>query len=102
MANPITDADVKHVAQLSRLKLTDEEVTQYTEQLGRVLGYIDKLSELDVEGVEPMAHALDMSNVLREDEPVDGMPVDKALATAPAADPPFFKVPKVLGEGSGA
>lgn len=102
MANPITDADVRHVAQLSRLKLSDEQIAEYTQQLGRVLGYIDKLSELDVEGVKPMAHALDMSNVLREDVPVEGMPVDKALATAPAADPPFFKVPKVLGEGSGA
>lgn len=102
MANPITDADVKHVAQLSRLKLSDEQVAEYTQQLGRAIGYIDKLSELDVEGVEPMAHALDISNVLREDEPVNGMPLDQALATAPESDPPFFKVPKVLGDGAGA
>lgn len=102
MANPITDADVRHVAQLSRLKLTDDQIADYTKQLGRVFGYIDKLSELDVEGVEPMAHALDMSNVLREDVVQEPLTVDKALANAPASDPPFFKVPKVLGEGSGA
>ena len=102
MATPITDADVRHVAKLSRLKLSDDQIADYTKQLGRVLGYIDKLSELDVEGVEPMAHALDMSNVLRDDVVQEPLPVDKALASAPASDPPFFKVPKVLGDGSGA
>ena len=102
MATSITDADVRHVAKLSRLKLSDDQIADYTKQLGRVLGYIDKLSELDVEGVEPMAHALDMSNVLRDDVVQEPLPVDKALASAPASDPPFFKVPKVLGDGSGA
>ena len=102
MATPITDADVRHVAKLSRLKLTDEQIADHTKQLGRVLDYIDKLNELDVEGVEPMAHALDLSNVLREDVPTEPLSVEKALATAPDSDPPFFKVPKVLDEGSGA
>lgn len=101
--NPtITEADVRHVAKLSRLKLSDDEIAGHTVQLARVLEYISKLNELDVEGVEPMAHAADITNALREDEPTPGLSPDDALANAPASFPPFFKVPKVLGEGSGA
>ncbi len=102
MSEKLTENDVRKVAKLSRLKLTDDQVAFYTDQLAHVLGYIDKLSELDVDNVEPMAHPTDMTNKLRPDEPTAGMPVDAALANAPASDPPFFKVPKVLGEGSGA
>ena len=106
----LTDEQVRHVAKLSRLALTDEQVHRFAEQLSVVLDHISKLKELDVEGVEPMAHALDMVNVLREDTPLgttvssnkfSGIPVDTALANAPEKSPPFFKVPKVLGEGSG-
>jgi aspartyl-tRNA(Asn)/glutamyl-tRNA(Gln) amidotransferase subunit C len=67
-----------------------------------VLDYVSKLNELDVEGVEPMAHAADVTNVLRDDEPQAGLTPDEALANAPASEPPFFKVPKVIGDGSGA
>jgi aspartyl-tRNA(Asn)/glutamyl-tRNA(Gln) amidotransferase subunit C len=102
MAPRITEADVRHVAQLSRLKLTDPQVHFFTEQLAHVLGYIDKLNELDVDGVEPMPHPTDMTNRFREDVPTPGMPIDQALRNAPDADPPFFKVPKVLGDGGGA
>ena len=99
---PIDSDDVRHAAKLSRLNLTDAEVAQFTNQLARVLEYVSKLNELDVTAVEPIAHALDITNVLREDEPVPGMDVDQVLANAPAKSPPFFKVPKVLGGGSGA
>ncbi len=102
MAEKLTEAEVRHVAKLSRLKLTDEQVGYFAEQLSHVLAYIDKLSELDVEGVEPMAHPTGMTNCLRPDEPTPGMPVAEALRNAPDADPPFFKVPKVLGESDGA
>jgi len=102
MSEQITEEDVRHIAKLARLNLTDEQVHQYTGQLAHVLGYISKLNELDVDNVEPMAHALDVTNVLREDDPTDGIPVESALANAPEQTPPFFKVPKVLGEGSGA
>ncbi|QQE11557.1 Asp-tRNA(Asn)/Glu-tRNA(Gln) amidotransferase subunit GatC [Planctomycetota bacterium] len=98
----ITEDDVRHVAKLSRLRLDDQEIHHFTEQLEAVLGYISKLNELDVEGVEPMAHAMDMSNVLREDKEVDGIAVDDALKNAPARDGAYFEVPKVLGDGSGA
>jgi aspartyl-tRNA(Asn)/glutamyl-tRNA(Gln) amidotransferase subunit C len=72
------------------------------QDLSNVLDYISKLTELDVEGVEPMAHPMDVTNVLREDEPVAGMAVEAVLANAPESDPPFFKAPKVLGDGSSA
>ncbi len=102
MAEQLSKDDVIHVAKLSRLRLTDAEIEHFGEQLSNVLGYMSKLSELNVEGVEPMAHALDVTNVLREDEPVDGMPREDALINAPQQADGFFRVPKVLGEGSGA
>ncbi|HEX7010688.1 MAG TPA: Asp-tRNA(Asn)/Glu-tRNA(Gln) amidotransferase subunit GatC [Phycisphaeraceae bacterium] len=98
----ITQEQVRHVARLSRLHLSDAEVSQFTAQLERVLDYIAQLNELDVANVEPMAHALDLTNVLREDVEQPGLTVEAALANAPDQAPPFFKVPKVLGEGSGA
>lgn len=102
MAEELTEEQVRRVAQLSRLRLSDDEVTRFGKQLSNVLDYFAKLSEIDVDGVEPMAHAADVTNVLRADEPIEGLSTDAALANAPAQTPPYFKVPKVLGEGSGA
>lgn len=101
-AQPITEADVRHVAKLARLSLKDDEVVRMTDQLGSILSYIQKLSELDVENVEPMAHPLDLTNALREDVETDGMDTELALRNAPASDPPYFEVPKVLGDGPSA
>lgn len=98
----ITEADVRHVAKLSRLHVSDEQVRHFTVQLAAVLGHISKLNELDVEGVEPMAHPLELVNVLRPDVEQPGILTDVALANAPAKTPPFFKVPKVLGDGPSA
>lgn len=97
MSDKITEDQVRHVAKLSRLSLTDEQITFFTSQLGDVLDYVAKLNELDVENVEPMAHPTGMTGNLREDEPTEPLPVDRALENAPESDPPFFKVPKVLG-----
>lgn len=102
MPEKITEDEVRHVAKLSRLKLDDAQVSAFASQLADVLGYIDKLNELDVEGVEPMAHPTEMTNRFREDKPAEPLPVDAVLANAPAADPPYFKVPKVLGEDGGS
>ena len=102
MAEALNDDQVRHVAKLSRLRLSDEEVHHFAGQLSAVLGYVSQLNELDVENVEPMAHAADVSNVLREDQPQLGMSVDSALANAPATAGPFFKTPKILGDDSGA
>lgn len=102
MSDRISEADVRHVARLARLNLDDEHVTTMTRQLDHVLDYIAKLEELDVTDVEPMAHAGDVTDALRDDEPVPGLSPEQALHNAPASDPPFFKVPKVLGDGPGA
>lgn len=102
MSEKLTDDQVRHVAKLGRLKLSDDQVHYFAEQLSHVLSYVEKLNEVDVEGVEPMAHPTDMTNRFRDDEPTPGIAVDAALHNAPAADPPFFKVPKVLGDGGSA
>ena len=102
MAAKISEEEVRHVAKLSRLRLDDDEIRHFAGQLSAVLDYISKLNELDVENVEPMAHAADVTNVLRDDAPKLSLALEHVLAGAPDASPPFFKVPKVLGEGSGA
>ncbi|MDB5302133.1 MAG: glutamyl-tRNA amidotransferase [Phycisphaerales bacterium] len=89
--------DVRHVAMLSRLALGDEHLKRLTAQLESILGYVAKISEVDVSGVEPMAHALPLHNVFREDVVEPSLPLDKVLMNAPETDGPFFKVPKVIG-----
>lgn len=102
MTQKLTEDEVRHVAKLSRLELSDDEVHHFTQQLAAVLEHVSKLDELDVEAVEPMAHAMDVSNVLRPDEPATPLPPDVALANAPDRDDSFFKVPKVLGDVGGS
>jgi len=102
MPHPITQQTVREVARLARLNVTDAEASLFASQLGDVLGAIDQLKKLDVESVKPMPHALDQVNVFRVDQEARGMPVDAALMNAPDKDEPFFKVPKVLGDGGGA
>src|SRR5580704_10907268 len=89
--------DVRHVAMLSRLALDDDHLKRLTGQLESILGYINKLKEVDTTGVEPMAHALPLHNVFREDVVEPSLPLEKVLQNAPETDGPFFKVPKVIG-----
>lgn len=93
----ITPEQVRHVAKLARLALTDAEVERFGPQLESILEYVAKMDRLDVSNVEPMAHALPLTNVLREDVVTPSLPVDKVLQNAPESDGPFFKVPKVIG-----
>jgi aspartyl-tRNA(Asn)/glutamyl-tRNA(Gln) amidotransferase subunit C len=102
MPERLTEDQVQKVAKLARLRLSDAEVHDMSVKLSAVLDYIAKLNELDIENVEPMAHAMELSNVLREDVPTPGMAIEDVLANAPDQSPPFFKVPKVIGEASGA
>jgi len=93
------DADlVRHVGKLSRIELTDDEVETFSRQLGAILEHFGKLQQLDTEGVEPMAHAVELHNVLADDVPGESLPPSEALANAPDRDGNFFKVPKVIGE----
>lgn len=96
-AATLGEADVRHVARLARLAIPDRQIHRYAEQLQGILGYVAKIAEVDVAGVEPTAHAVRMHNVFRVDEIGPMMPVEQVLLNAPDADPPFFKVPKVLG-----
>ncbi|KAF0174238.1 MAG: aspartyl-tRNA(Asn)/glutamyl-tRNA (Gln) amidotransferase subunit C [Limisphaerales bacterium] len=90
------DFNIKYVAHLARLKLTPEEEQQLGAQLGNILGYIEKLKEVDVAGVEPTAHAFPMVNVFRADEVRPGLSNDDALRNAPKRASGLFVVPKVV------
>ena len=91
-----TDIDVKYVAHLARLQLSDEEQAKLGTQLGNILGYIEKLRELDVTGVEPTAHAVPLSNVTRPDEVKPSLPHEEAMRNAPAQANGLFLVPKIV------
>ena len=90
------ELDVKYVAHLARLALTPEEEKKLSSQLGSILGYIEKLRELDVSGVEPTAHAVPMVNITRADEIRPSLPHDEALRNAPKKAGGLFVVPKVV------
>ena len=93
----ITPDQVRHVAKLARLALDEQELARLGGQLESILGYVAKIGEVDVAGVEPLAHAADVKNVLRDDVVEGALPLDKVLQNAPDTDGPFFKVPKVIG-----
>lgn len=84
---------VLHVARLARLRLTDEEVDRMTGELASILAHIERISALDLEGVEPTSHVVELENVLRPDEPHESLPREVALAEAPVADETGFRVP---------
>ncbi len=92
----ISREEVQHVARLARLHLTDEEAERMREQLDAILAYIDKLRELDVEGVEPTAHAVPLINVMRDDVLVPCLLQEQALANAPDRAGEFFRVPRII------
>jgi aspartyl-tRNA(Asn)/glutamyl-tRNA(Gln) amidotransferase subunit C len=94
----LTRADVEKVSLLARLRLSSAELDTLTAQLGQIVGYVEQLDELDTTHVEPMAHAVDMANVFRADEPRPSLARDAALANAPHSDGEHFLVPAVLGE----
>ncbi len=89
----ISKEDVLHVASLARLELSDEEVERFTEQLGAILEAVGKVSQLDLTGVEPLSHPLELVNVWAEDEPRRSPPLEQALANAPESEDDHFRVP---------
>jgi len=90
------EIDVKYVAHLARLALSPDEEKQLGAQLGNILGYIEKLRELDVSGVEPTAHAVPLVNVTRPDVVQPSLPHDEALRNAPKKSGGLFIVPKIV------
>ncbi|MDX6699182.1 MAG: aspartyl-tRNA(Asn)/glutamyl-tRNA(Gln) amidotransferase subunit [Solirubrobacteraceae bacterium] len=89
----IDRAEVLHVARLARLELSGEEVDRMAGELSAVLGHIEKISELDLEGVAPTSHVVEVANALRPDEPRRCLPRDEVLAAAPAVAAEGFEVP---------
>ena len=102
MAMKIDESQVRHIALLSRLKPSDDEVRLFSEQLSAIVEYVEKLNEVDTSDVEPTSHALPIHNVFRGDVPAEPYAPDQALANAPQRDGNFFGVPKVLDQDSGA
>jgi aspartyl-tRNA(Asn)/glutamyl-tRNA(Gln) amidotransferase subunit C len=90
------DIDVKYVAHLARLALTPDEERKIGDQLGNILGYIEKLKEVDVSSVEPTAHAFPLVNVTRADEIRPSISHEDALRNAPAQANGLFIVPKIV------
>jgi aspartyl-tRNA(Asn)/glutamyl-tRNA(Gln) amidotransferase subunit C len=88
--------DIKYVAHLARLQLSPDEEKKLGAQLDGILGYIEKLKQLDVTGVEPTAHAVPMVNVMRPDEVRPSLPHADALRNAPAQANGLFMVPKIV------
>jgi aspartyl-tRNA(Asn)/glutamyl-tRNA(Gln) amidotransferase subunit C len=88
--------DVKYVAHLARIALTPAEEEQFGAQLSNILGYIEKLNQLDVSQIEPTAHAVPLVNVFRPDEIHPSMPTEEALRNAPAQANGLFIVPKIV------
>ena len=93
----ITREDVLHVAALARLEIPEAEVDSVRDQLGAILEAVGKVSELDLAGVEPMTHPLDLVNKWAEDEPRPSLPREEALANAPDPSEGSFRVPAVGG-----
>lgn len=98
-AGKITPEEVRETALLARLKLSDEEVGRLTRELDAILGYMQELAGLDVEGVEPTTHAVPLDCPLRADELGPHLEVEQALADAPRREGPLFEVPKIIEVG---
>lgn len=90
------DVDINHVAHLARIELTDAEKAKISAQLSDMLAYVDKLSRVDVTGVEPTAHAIPLTNVLRKDEVRPSTATERILKNAPESARDLFIVPKIV------
>lgn len=88
--------EIRHVALLARLELTDDTIEKMAAQLSRVIEYIEKLGELDTSGVEPMSHPGELSSVFRDDAPTGSLRPEDALKNAPDKAQGFFRVPRVI------
>ena len=88
--------DLAYVAKLARVSLTPDEEKQFREQLGDILGYMEKLNTLDTKDVPPTSHVLSLKNVFREDKVREGLSAEKSLSNAPLKKKGFFVVPKVI------
>ena len=96
----ITDDMIDHLADLARLRFTEEEKTELKYDLERMIGFVEKLREVNTEGVEPLLYITGAENVLRDDEVIKSISKQEALLNAPLTEGNFFKVPKVIKKGT--
>lgn len=94
----VTKKDVEKIAELAKLKFSDEELENFTPQMNEILSYMDKLNELDTEDVKPLSHPVEQINVFREDELKSSISNEEALKNSPDKTDSHFKVPKVIGD----
>lgn len=94
----VTKKDVEKIAELAKLKFSDEELENFTPQMNEILSYMDKLNELDTEDVKPLSHPVEQINVFREDELKSSVSTEEALKNSPDKTDNHFKVPKVIGD----
>jgi len=92
----ITKEEVEHVAHLARLELDDRAIEQFADQISNILAYVDKLKQVDTEGIVPTSHAITLTNAFREDEVRDHLDRDESLANAPEKEDGTFLVPRVI------
>jgi aspartyl-tRNA(Asn)/glutamyl-tRNA(Gln) amidotransferase subunit C len=94
----ITRADVENVSMLARLQLSDAEIDRLAGELASIVGYVDQLAQVNTDGVEPMAHAVELSNVFADDKVEPSLPREAALANAPRHNERGYLVPPVMGD----
>jgi aspartyl-tRNA(Asn)/glutamyl-tRNA(Gln) amidotransferase subunit C len=92
----VTVETIKHVAKLSRLDLSEEEIMKFAVEMENIISYVDKLNELDTKDIEPTAHVVPVSNVQRKDEVKPSMEREKILSNAPLEGNGCFKVPRIM------
>ena len=90
--------NTEHIAVLSRLDLSDNEIPIYADQLSKILNYVDQLNDLDTTDVEPTSHILNLTNVVRDDEIIHSLSSEQIFQNAPEQEEAFFKVPQIMGE----
>ena len=98
----LSEEQVREVAVLARLGLSDEQITLLTGELSGILAHIEKIGELDLSGVEPMAHAVDVKNVTRPDARRPGLTQEEALSNAPESESGAFVIPRIVGVDDGS
>lgn len=94
----ISREEILKLAELARLRLSEEEITSLQRDLDQMLEYVRQLQQVDTEGVEPMSHSIDLNSIMRADEVKPSLPVEEALKNAPARVDDFFAVPKVIDQ----
>jgi len=92
----ISKEEVKHVAHLARLAITEEEAEKFTQQLDAIISFAEQLNEIDTTNIVPTSHVLEMKNVMREDQAAKGLPVEEVVKNAPDHKDGYIRVPSIL------